>query len=242
MNTSNLRMKWLVPVLACAAAAIGQGAALLTNGDFESGFTGWTRLDQTGSEGTFALQTGTESPVNMFPVPAPPGGTSAAMTDASGPGSHVLYQDFLVPMDIPTAMLSFSLYINNGAPDFYVAGHLDFATPDLNQQARVDIITTSADPFSVIPSDILLNLYQSQPGAPLVSGYANRMMGLTAFLRAHQGETLRLRFAQVDNVLNFNMGIDNVGIAVNPIPEPSTWFTTVGALLGAVYALRRNRA
>jgi len=59
---------------------------VITNGGFESGFTGWTRADQTGSDGTFFLQTGTSSPVNSDPVPAPPQGVNAAMTDAGGPG------------------------------------------------------------------------------------------------------------------------------------------------------------
>jgi len=47
-----------------------------------------------GSEGSFFSQSGSVSPINGDPVP-PPEGTKAAMTDAQGPGSHVLYQDFV---------------------------------------------------------------------------------------------------------------------------------------------------
>ena len=76
----------------------------------------WTRADQLGSDGTFSLQAGTLSPVNGDPVPAPPGGTYAAMTDAQGPGSHVLYQDFVVSAS--SATLSFDLFIGNRADAF----------------------------------------------------------------------------------------------------------------------------
>ena len=58
-------------------------AGLISNGGFESGFSGWTRADQFGSDGTFFVQTGPSSPVNGFSVPAPPEGSKAAMTDST---------------------------------------------------------------------------------------------------------------------------------------------------------------
>lgn len=229
----------LTATLLCAGAMTAQ-AELITNGGFESGFSGWTRTDQAGSDGTFSLQTGTQSPINMFTVAAPPEGTTAAMTDALGPGSHILYQDFLVPMSISVPYVaSFYLYFNNTAPDFFTADHLDFATPDLNQQARVDILTTSADPFSVAAGDVLQNLYQSRPGFPLVSGYTQVFSDVTALLQAHAGDTLRIRFAEVDNVLTFNLGVD--GVSVNEVPEPSTWLMTMGGLAIAM-AMRMRRS
>src|SRR4051794_13636001 len=148
MTTSfQLRPIWLSATLVCALSSQA-GAAFITNGGFESGFSNWTRSDQTGSEGTFALQTGTTSPVNGAVVPAPPGGTTAAMTDAQGPGSHVLYQDFTVTAPVPAATLLFDLFIANGAGTFFPASTLDFSTPTLNQQARVDILLGSATAFS----------------------------------------------------------------------------------------------
>jgi len=89
------------------------------------------------------------------------------MTDSAGPGSHVLYQDFVVPNSITAGyFITLSLYINNGhgAGAFFAPALLDFATPTLNQQARVDIIKTSADPFSVAAADVLQNLYQTAAG------------------------------------------------------------------------------
>lgn len=230
-------MKIRLMLLATLAATAHAG--LITNGGFESGFGGWSRADQTGSDGTFMLQSGTLSPVNMFPVLSPPGGTSAAMTDAGAPGSHVLYQDILVPTLPSMWMLSFSLFIGNGngSPDFYAPSHLDFSTPALNQQARVDIITTTADPFSVASADVLMNLYQTTSGDPLVSGYNNFSVDVSALLQAHAGETLRLRFAEVDNVAPFNFGVDNVD--VNAVPEPGTWIAGIAAAIGVM--LRRRK-
>jgi hypothetical protein len=224
-------------------------ADLITNGGFESGFSSWTRVDQIGSEGTFASQTGTTSSVNDFTVPAPPEGTTAAMTDSEGPGSHLLYQDFLVPTIVTGMSIRFSLYINNHNtedPAFFKPEHLDFATPVLNQQARVDIITTTVDPFTAAPADILQNLYQTDPDDPRVSGYTPFLFNITPLLQAHEGQTLRLRFANVDNVAPFNFGVDNVSIDTGVIPEPSTWLLACSALLAVGLAgqraARRTRA
>src|SRR5262249_29192925 len=151
------------------------------------------------------LQSGTSSPVNAFVVPAPPQGTFAAMTDAAGPGTHLLYQDFLVPVVVPTAFVSFRLYVNNHGASFFSPSSLDFSTPTLNQQARVDIVTTAANPFSVAAVDVLQNLYQTHPGDPLESGYTNFVINLTPLLQSHTGQTLRLRFAEADNLASFNL-------------------------------------
>src|SRR5215471_5978250 len=144
----------ITAVLGLAAASSVHAIPVITNGGFEAGLTSWTKADQTGSEGTFFSQSGTVSPVNGDPVPAPPEGTMAAMTDAQGPGSHVLYQDFTATAG--SAALSFALFIGNRADRFVTPATLDFSTPALNQQARVDIVRAAADPFSVAGADVLL--------------------------------------------------------------------------------------
>lgn len=216
-------------------------AQIIVNGGFETGFTGWTRADQLGSNGTFALQSGTISPVNGTTVPTPPGGIQAAMTDAQGPGSHVLYQDFTIPAGtFSSGQLQFSLFVGNRATAFSIPSpaSLDFSTPALNQQARVDLLRTTADPFSVAAADIVANAYQTALADPLVSGYTTVTVDITAIANANAGGTLRLRFAEVDNVNFFQLGVDNVSITVTPIPEPSSLLVcAVGAL--AIRARRR---
>jgi hypothetical protein len=192
-------------------------ANLIANGDFEAGggsFTNWSIKNQANSFGNWFLQTGTASPVNGFFVPASPDPVHAAMTDSTGSGSHILFQDFAVPTGITAATLSFDRFISNSASSFVTPNTLDF-TSVANQQARVDILTTTADPFSVAAKDVLLNVFKTKPGDPSASGYTTQTTDLTAFLTAHQGETLRLRFAEVDNQFYFQFGVDRILLGVN---------------------------
>ena len=212
-------------VCLCSDAGEPARASLIINGGFEAGFAGWTSADQLGSDGTFFLQSGTTSPSNGDPVPAPPEGISAAMTDAQGPGPRRAVPGFRHPF-VPsaTAQLRFDLFIGNRATDFFTPSpaSLDFSTPALNEQARVDILIAGTDPFSVSSSDVLLNVYQTRPGDPLVSGYSTIIADLTSLLAANTGSTLRLRFAETDNVFVFQLGVDNVELTANAVPEPST--------------------
>lgn len=48
---------------------------------------------------------------------------------------------------------------------------------------RIDILTTSADPFSVAAGDVLMTLYQTAAGDPLVEGYKTITQDISAFLR-----------------------------------------------------------
>jgi hypothetical protein len=212
---------------------------LINNGGFEAGFASWTRQDFAGSEGTFFLQSGTTSPVNLDPVPAPPGGIRAAMTDAQGPGSHVLYQDFVVPTNVIAATLRFSLFIGNratnptapGVPLFASPSTLDWSTPALNQQARVDILRAGSDPFSVAAADVLQTVFQTNPGNTFGPGYIPFTINVGALLAAQGGQTLRLRFAEADNIFTFQLGVDNVSLAA--VPEPSSLVLCgIGTLLG----------
>lgn len=234
MNTrTNSRLAILGVLIACGSSSAALAQELVTNGGFESGFTGWSRSDQVGSDGAFQQQSGGTSPINAFSVAAPPQGIRAAMTDSTGPGSHVLYQDILLPAVVPGATLKFSIYINNGATGFFTPNSLDFATPALNQQARVDILAGGADPFSIAAGDVLFNAFQSGANDPLVSGYNSFIIDVSSVLAARAGQTIRLRFAEVDNVNFFNFGVDAVSLS---IPAPSAL-----ALLAVGAAAARRR-
>src|SRR4051794_33516615 len=253
MKTIRLPVRWkaaaaVALILWAAARPANADFQLINNGGFEAGFASWARQDFLGSEGTFFLQTGSTSPINHDPVPAPPGGLTAAMTDAQGGGSHVLYQDFVVPTGVTAAVLQFSLFIGNRATSptspnqtlFASPSTLDWTTTALNQQARVDILRAGSDPFSVAASDVLLNVFQTNPGDSFGPGYTTFAVNLGPLLGANAGQTLRLRFAEVDNIFTFQLGVDNVSIA--SVPEPSSLaLSGIGPLLGLAYCGRRCR-
>ena len=66
----------------------------------------------------------------------------------------------------------------------------------------------AADPFTVAPADVLLNAYQTLPGDPPVSGYTR----VTADASAYRGQTVCLRFAEVDNQFFFHAAVDDINI------------------------------
>lgn len=233
-------------VLTCALAcslAPARAAELITNGGFESGFTGWTHADSAGSDGSFFLQTGTASPINSMSVPAPPGGATAAMTDAQAPGSHVLYQDFTITAPVGSAILSFDTYLGNQAGGFFVPdpNTLDFAVAAFNQQARVDILLGGASAFSLSADDVLLNIYQTTSATFADPGYTSHSADIAAVLNAHLNTVLRLRFAETDNVSTFQFGADNVSLATSAVPEPASFVTVGFGILLCCASLRIRR-
>lgn len=244
-------MRGTLGLLFAVLHASALAAPTLTNGGFESGLNGWTVADQAGGDGTFFLQSGTQTPLSdpSFPVavPAPPGGSNAAMTDAFGPGAHVLYQDFVASPGV--ALLNFDLFILNGGGEFETPDSLLFDLTDVigentqNQQIRVDILLVSAllDPFSVDPSDVLANLFITLPGDVPPDGYTTITRDLTSLMGSHAGQTLRLRFAETDNLGPLNLGVDNVRFDIgSTVPEPGS-LLLVGAALAALYGAMRRR-
>ena len=103
----------------------------------------------------------------------------------------------------------------------------------------MDILLGSAGAFSVLPADILLNAFQTNLGDPLVSGYTHHTVDVTSLINTHLGTPLTLRFAEVDNVFTFQLGLDNVDIDVGAVPEPSSWLLACGALLAMGMGRRR---
>jgi hypothetical protein len=187
-------------------------SSLVTNGSFEvnagagsSIFDGWTVEDDVrglgkGLAGWF-VQTGTQSPLNAFGVEAPTEGSFAAMTDQSGFGSHILYQDVTIPSG--GADLRFDLFISSR--DNFVTPDTLGPSPGSNQQFRMDVVDPSIpDRFHV--EGVLKNVYRTEADAPPRTGYQT----ITASLDESAGRTVRLRFAEVDNRFFFSVGIDNV--------------------------------
>lgn len=189
-----------------------QAIELVTNGGFEGGPAGWTIVDQVLGNGSWFISGVTTGPVSGLPIPAPAQGSTQAFSDQSGPGSHILYQDVTIP-SMSTATLNLVLWYHNWAEAFYnpSPATLDYNIAP-NQQFRIDIMDPTAS-LSDVGAGVLLNVYQSKPNDPPVLGYTV----ITANLDAFAGQVIRLRFAEVDNQLFFNVGVDAVSIEAQPI-------------------------
>jgi len=227
-----------------ASGVIATANEVITNGGFETNggagsnvFAGWTVDDQAGGSGTWYVQTGTNAPVNAFTVPAPPEGNFAAMTDAMGPGSHALLQTFLVPGP-GTATLTFQYLRNNLGPDYLTPNTLDYNSFP-NQQARVDILTGTALPFATDASD-LMTVFQTNSGDPTMDTAYQTFSDTITFSTAG---AYQLRFAEVDNMAQFEFGVDTVSMDFTPaVPEPNyVAFLIVGGIaLALADAVRRK--
>lgn len=175
---------------------------LIQNGDFETGdLSGWQVFDA--GSGAFTTFSGDTTPISGFTVLPPPEGSVAALTDQTGPGTHILYQDVTIP-ETGVTTLSFTIWIVNRSAGYVIRSPIDHVG-DPNQHMRVDIVDPAAD----IQSDAALALiFLTSPGDPLSIGYTT----ITADVSAFAGQTVRLRFAEVDNQGNFNAGVDAVAL------------------------------
>jgi hypothetical protein len=211
----------LAATFVLAPAAFGD--ELLLNGNFETGtFFGWTVVDLAGSSGNWFIDTpGTTTPFSGFATSAAggsPHGNFYAVTDQTGPGTHALLQSFTVTPG-STVFLTFDMFANNQTELPAVMGpqglnHVGAA----NQHARVDILLGAAGPFNT-GGGVVANLYIGSDPGPNPHPFTSYLFNISPFVAA--GGTFQLRFAEVDNQLFFQQGVDNVSINTT-VPEPTT--------------------
>jgi len=214
---------------------------LFENGSFETGdFTGWTVVQEAGSDGDWFVYSGNTSPFGGT-ILSPPDGTFAAVTDQEGPSSQVLFQDIDIPAG-SAVTCSVIVYYENLAGVFINGPSLSFDGGFDNQQARIDIMDPNAPDFD-IGAGVFLNLFQTNPGDPTSLGYTTVNFDLTDF----SGTTVRFRAAEVDNQEVFNFSIDDVtcgAILLAGIPTLSEWgLIAMASILGIVgfMVIRRRK-
>lgn len=205
----------LVFATASFAVPVNATAATVANGDFETGtFSGWQLLNPDGgSEDNWYVYSGTNppGPTEIDAVAPPPGGNFAAVTSQGGPGAHFLYQDVTLEPFYSHQLSLIAYYRSDGTLLTPGSGTLDPSVPE-NQQYRIDVMNPTAPIESVNPADILATLLATKTGdaqelAPTI---------LTADLTPFAGQTVRLRFVEVDNQGYFAASTDNVSILSTP--------------------------
>jgi hypothetical protein len=194
------------------------GTNVVVNGGYEVNggvgtnvFANWSVDNQAGGSGDWLVQTGTSSPLNAFPVDPPPEGTFAAMSDTTGPGSHILHQVLALPAS-QGVILTCRVFVSNQNPTGYFnANTLDFTVVP-NQHVRIDIMDPNA-PITDVGAGVLQNVFITNPGAPTTITYT----AVTANLSAYAGTSVRLRIAEVDNQFFMNFGVDDCFTADTPV-------------------------
>lgn len=193
------------------------GGELITDGGFELGGVGWIGT-VAGFGGVYIDTPGTSTPESGFSTaPNAGGGTSYAVTDETGIGTHALSQTFAVPADATAVTLSFEMFVNNwnaGGTIIDPIG-LDHTGP-ANQHARVDVVNSGFGPFDTIPAAIAGNYYiGADPFASNPNAYTPYNIAITSDVVP--GQTYDIRFADTGNQYFINVGVDNVSIsAVTP--------------------------
>ena len=205
---------------------------LLTNGGFETGTTaGWT-INDAGS-GQVTVESGNAPPNGLFPTVGPSSGQFYAVTSQGGPGTHALRQSFSVVGGAASVILSFDMFVQTNAQVAIHPNGLDH-TAFPNQHARVDILSAGASAFDT-GAGVLQNFYLGIDGTP-TQPYTNYSFDITSLVSG--GGTFQVRFAQVDNQGNFNLGVDNASI-LQTVPAPATLLLLGVALAGTAASRRR---
>jgi CubicO group peptidase (beta-lactamase class C family) len=177
--------------------------------DFEAGaITGWQAVG-SGSGGWFVYADGHKAPDPAqsdpnapFDVPDPPQGKFAAVTDANGPGTRILYRDLRLEGRFTLQLTVFYA----GTDPFSSPPTLAHDAPEANQQFRIDLIRPSAPIDSVAKSDVLVNVFHTSPGDPARRQPTEVRMDVSAW----GGQTVRLRLAEADNQGPLGAGVDNI--------------------------------
>jgi hypothetical protein len=208
------RCRLLVAAVALALLAVPSiaSASIVTNGDFETGnLSGWQEdyLDPIAGH-WFNYTGGMTSPIEHNPLPAPPQGTHAAITDQGDVSRQILYQDLTIPPGGSVNDLSLLAYYEAGmSPDFESPDTLAIDVP--NEQYRIDLMNPSAPLDSVASGDVLRNLLQTTDASP----GSLPPTQLTADLSPYAGQTVRLRFAVPVTEHTLNAGVDAVSVKSN---------------------------
>jgi hypothetical protein len=192
------------------------GPPILENGGFETGdLTGWS-TESWGSGEWLVYLNGTTPPDpsisdmdTPFDVPDPPEGRYAAVSDMNYSGVRFLYRD--IEVTAPWTLRAIVFYENHGAeihdkPDFGSFYEDSWSSGFQNQQYRIDLVDPGAPIHSLEPDEVLATVFWTRYGDPSALGPTPVSVDLAPW----EGQTIRLRITQTDNMGPLRAGIDDV--------------------------------
>ncbi len=135
-------------------------------------------------------------------MPDPPQGRFAAVTDMCTAGSRLLYRD--LELDGPR-VLRFTIVYRSAAPSFAASPTLNHLPPYRNHQLRVDVMDPDSPVLSVAGGHVLSTVFRTERGD---SPRLTQTIGFD--LSRWAGQTVRLRFAEVDNDAPLRVVVDDV--------------------------------
>ena len=216
-------------------------AALITNGNFETGsFAGWNTSQAGGS--------------SLF-VAANPGGPTLGSSPTSdfyafagnqfGPSQNIFWQTFAVPTGLTGLNFSFDYAYQNFANSFVNPNPDTLSHTGIsNQQFRVEILTGTAAFDTVNLADIIFTAIQTGPGSPNPQSWVSFSQDIFSAVSPFQGQNLQVRFAQADNQGRFGIGFDNVVLNATTaaVPEPASLALLSLGLAGIGFSRKKKTA
>lgn len=236
MTTPLLKAMLAAASIAIAAPALANPIQLVTNGSFETGtLAGWTVNTTGGGNNNFYLvRNGANVPVSGHATSTnATGGSWVAVSDQTGAGGETLSQAFTKTAGMSSLILSFDWFDNAHYP--YSGTAIDGST----ESGRVDIMKAGALPFDVgsgVASNLLLNA-----GVYTSYGTATGWLHSTFDLSSLAAGSYTLRFANGQCCSYQELGVDNVSLLANNVPEPGSLALGLAGF-GAMAWQRRRRA
>jgi uncharacterized repeat protein (TIGR01451 family) len=163
----------------------------IANGGFEAGdLRGWGQEGSPG--GGFVINDGSVDPPGPEGKVSPSRGSYSAVCQQSAPGSHTLYQDFILPVFVNSATLNWTHRIRNSASHF-AADH----------GFRVEIRDSANSAIAIA--------FSTQDGDPLQGDWVERTYDLSTL----RGQRIRIAFVETDSLGYLNVHLDDVRVMLD---------------------------